>query len=99
MRSPFHHRGQPPRVTAIHRVLIRTCGFDGSCSPVSRFVRSLGLSKPEATVHLDFSPGEAAQVDFGAGPMIPDPENLPIQQPKVPKQSDSCNGLRPGRLR
>ena len=44
------------RVTAIHRALIRIYGFDGGYSSVNRFVRSLVLSKPEATVHLDFSP-------------------------------------------
>jgi Mu transposase-like protein/integrase-like protein len=28
---------------------------------------------PDATVPLQFAPGEAAQVDFGAGPTLPDP--------------------------
>ena len=60
--------------TSIHQALIRLHGYTGSYSSVNRFVRGLGLSKPEATVHLDFSPGEAAQVDFGSGPMILDLE-------------------------
>ena len=62
------------RVTAIHNGLIRLYGYSGSYSSVNRFVRSLGLSRPEATVHLDFAPGEAAQVDFGTGPLLLDRE-------------------------
>ena len=42
----------------------------GSYSSVRRFLR--GLRRPSATVILDFSPGEAAQVDFGQGPRLVD---------------------------
>jgi hypothetical protein len=31
---------------------------------------------PEATVPVSFAPGEAAQVDFGAGPMLPDADGV-----------------------
>ena len=61
---------QGVQCTTIHQALIRLHGYTGSYSTVNRFVRGLGLLKPEVTVHLDFSPGEAAQVDFGTGPMI-----------------------------
>ena len=60
------------QTTSIHRVLIRLHGYAGSYSSVNRFVRGLGLSKPDVTVHLEFAPGEAAQVDFGTGPMLLD---------------------------
>jgi len=39
---------------------------------VRRFVQSLPNDQAKATVILDFAPGEAAQVDFGAGPKLID---------------------------
>ena len=56
----------------IYHTLVRQHGFAGSYSSVYRFVRSLELNPPKATCHLDFAPGEAAQVDFGAGPVVVD---------------------------
>jgi transposase len=56
----------------IYQALVRNHGFDGSYSSVYRFVRSLELNAPKATMHLDFAPGEAAQVDFGTGPVLVD---------------------------
>jgi transposase len=58
--------------TAIHQALVREHGFAGSYSAVRRFLQGLALGAPAATVALDFAPGEAAQVDFGAGPRILD---------------------------
>lgn len=57
----------------IHQGLIRQHGFTGSYSSVYRFIQSLQETTPKATCHLDFSPGEAAQVDFGTGPVLSDP--------------------------
>jgi hypothetical protein len=58
----------------IHAVLCREHGYRGSYSSVHRMVAALMRSRPpEATVRLDFGPGEAAQVDFGAGPLLTDP--------------------------
>ncbi|MBS0365919.1 MAG: IS21 family transposase [Proteobacteria bacterium] len=58
----------------IHGALQREHGYSGSYSSVYRFLRALGRSRlPEATVRLDFAPAEAAQVDFGAGPLLLDP--------------------------
>ena len=54
------------QASTIHQALVRNLQYDGSNSPVYRFVRSLILKKPKATVRLTFSYGEAAQVDFGA---------------------------------
>jgi transposase len=58
--------------TTIHQTLVREHGFAGSYSAIRRFLQALALSAPAATVRLDFAPGEAAQVDFGAGPRIAD---------------------------
>jgi transposase len=60
---------------AIHAALCREHGFTGSYSSVYRLVQSLEPSRPEATVPLLFAPAEAAQVDFGAGPIVMDPAN------------------------
>jgi len=58
--------------TTIHQALVRKYGFSGSYSSVRRFVQRLSRSQPRRTVILDFAPGEAAQVDFGAGPRLVD---------------------------
>ena len=58
--------------TTIHDALVRNHGFTGSYSSVRRFLQSLEAPTAKATVILDFAPGEAAQVDFGAGPLIAD---------------------------
>jgi transposase len=58
------------QATTIHQTLVRQYGFSGSYYAVHRFVNALGGQRPQATVHLTFSPGEAAQVDFGRGPDI-----------------------------
>jgi transposase len=58
----------------IHSALQRRHGYTGSYSSVQRMLRSIGRSRPpDATVHLTFTPGQAAQVDFGAGPYLTDP--------------------------
>lgn len=54
--------------------LKRNHGFTGSYSSVYRFVKTLNPTLPKATMHLDFAPGEAAQVDFGTGPALVDGE-------------------------
>ncbi len=56
----------------IHQTLVRKYGFAGHYSSVRRFLQTLESSRPRATVVLDFDPGEAAQVDFGAGPLLLD---------------------------
>jgi len=56
----------------IYQALVRNHAFAGSYSSVYRFVRTLKRDTPKATMHLDFAPGEAAQVDFGAGPVLVD---------------------------
>ncbi|MCM8594250.1 MAG: IS21 family transposase [Candidatus Accumulibacter sp.] len=53
--------------------LKREHGHTGSYSAVRRMLATLKReTPPEATIRLDFAPGEAAQVDFGAGPLLAD---------------------------
>ena len=60
---------------AIHAALKREHAYTGSYSAVVRMLRQLrGEQPPEVTVRLSFAPAEAAQVDFGAGPMLLHPD-------------------------
>ncbi|WP_459943265.1 IS21 family transposase, partial [Deferrisoma palaeochoriense] len=61
------------QATTIHEALCRKHGYRGHYSSVRRFVRGIRQATPQATVMLEFAPGEAAQVDFGKGPTIPHP--------------------------
>jgi len=58
--------------TTIHQALVRKYGFTGSYSSVRRYLQGVDAANPNATTVLDFEPGDVAQVDFGAGPMITD---------------------------
>lgn len=59
--------------TRIHQVLQERHGYTGSYSSVYRLLRQLaGEQAPDVPMRLEFAPGEAAQVDFGAGPVITD---------------------------
>ena len=59
---------------AIHAALCRDHGYRGSYSAVRRIMAGIRASlPPEATVRLHFPAAEAAQVDFGAGPVLLDP--------------------------
>lgn len=58
---------------AIHAALVRNHGYAGHYSSVRRFLNKLKGRHIDATMILDFAPGEAAQVDFGAGPKVIDP--------------------------
>ena len=65
----------------IHAALCREHGYTGSYSAVRRMLAELGKSRPpEATVRLQFGPGEAAQVDFGAGPFLFDPAHQALRR-------------------
>ena len=58
--------------TTIHQALVRSYHFQGSYSSVRRLLQKIANNAPQATVMLDFEPGEMAQVDFGSGPKIID---------------------------
>jgi transposase len=63
---------------AIHAALRREHGFTGSYSAVARMLVTLRAQQPpEVTVRLAFEPGDAAQVDFGAGPILVHPDGQP----------------------
>jgi transposase len=64
--------------TTIHHALQRQYGWMGSYSAVRRMVASIrNTLPPEVTCRLEFAPGEAAQVDFGAGPILQHPDGKP----------------------
>ena len=66
--------GQGVSGVAIHSALVREHGFTGHYSSVRRLIAALAQAlPPDTTVRLTFDPGEAAQVDFGAGPELVDP--------------------------
>lgn len=59
---------------AVHAALKRDHGYAGSYSSVYRMIATVRAAfSPDVTVPLAFGPGEAAQVDFGAGPVLVDP--------------------------
>lgn len=59
--------------TVIYRTLQEKYDYTGSYSSVRRYIQTIKkLQPPEATVMLDHAPGDTAQVDFGAGPVITD---------------------------
>lgn len=58
---------------AIHKHLSQAYDFKGAYDCVARFVKKIKNNQPpELTVPLYFKPGEAAQVDFGQGPILYD---------------------------
>jgi transposase len=61
---------------AIWQDLVDTSGFAGGYQSVKRFVRQLrGAQTPQARVVIETAPGEEAQVDYGSGPMVRDPDS------------------------
>ena len=56
--------------------LVDRHGFAGGYQSVKRLVRKLrGVSSPEARVVIETAAGEEAQVDYGTGPMVRDPQS------------------------
>ena len=60
------------QATTIYQALVEQFGFAGSYSSVRRKVQKIRAKTPKASCVLDFTPGQAAQVDFGKGPNITD---------------------------
>ncbi|HRN82624.1 hypothetical protein [Nitrosomonas europaea] len=59
--------------TTIHATLKRNHGYTGSYSSMHHFLNQLVVNQePNVPLLLVFKPTEAAQVDFGAGPLITD---------------------------
>jgi len=60
---------------AIWQDLVTEYGFIGGYESVKRFVRKIrGRQQPQASGIIITAPGEEAQVDYGSGPMVRDPE-------------------------
>jgi transposase len=60
---------------AIWQDLVTDHGYPGDYQTVKRFVRRLGGSKlPQPAAIILTAPGEEAQVDYGSGPMVRDPQ-------------------------
>ena len=56
--------------------LVDKHGFTSSYQSVQRFILKLrGAGSPEARVIIETKPGEEAQVDYGTGPMVRDPDS------------------------
>jgi transposase len=61
---------------AIRQGLVDGHGFAERYASVKGFVRKLcGSPAPEARVVIGTAPGEEAQVDYGTGPMVRDPQS------------------------
>lgn len=61
--------------TVMHAALCRDHGFTGGYSSVVRLVQTIrAAAPPDLTMRLYFAPAEAAQVDFGAGPILMHPD-------------------------
>ncbi len=61
---------------AIYQDLVDDHGFTGRYQSVKRFVRQLrGGAGTQACAVIVTTPGEEAQVDYGAGPMVRDPQS------------------------
>jgi len=60
---------------SIWQTLVDQHGFAGAYESVKRFVRKLrGQPSLEACAIIETAPGEEAQVDYGTGPMVHDPD-------------------------
>jgi len=61
---------------SIWQQLVDQHGYSGSYQSVRRFVRQLtGETAAEACAVIETAPGEEAQVDYGNGPMVLDPQS------------------------
>jgi len=57
--------------------------YGGSLGSVKRFVAKMTKKDPEVFAVVHYEPGEAAQVDFGTGPKLPDPYTGEIKQTQI----------------
>jgi transposase len=67
--------GRRRNAMAIYQDLVSLHGFTAKYASVRRFVRTLmGSTPPDARAVIQTAPGEEAQVDYGDGPMVRDPQ-------------------------
>ena len=83
-------RGRNAR--AIWQDLVSQYGFDSSYQSVQRFVRKLrGAQVPQARVVIVTAPGQEAQVDYGTGPMVRDPESRKYRRTRLFVMTLGCS--------
>ena len=78
--------------TAIYQDLVSEYSFASSYQSVQRFVRKLrGTQTPEARVVIVTAPGQEAQVDYGTGPMVRDPETRKYRRTRLFVMTLGCS--------
>ncbi len=83
-------RGRNAR--AIWQGLVSEYGFASSYQSVQRFVRKLrGTQVPEARVVIVTAPGQEAQVDYGTGPMVRDPDTRKYRRTRLFVMTLGCS--------
>ena len=83
-------RGRNAR--AIWQDLVSEYGFASSYQSVQRFVRKRrGTQTPEARVVIVTAPGQEAQVDYGTGPMVRDPESRKYRRTRLFVMTLGCS--------
>jgi transposase len=84
--------GRGRNAMAIWQDLVDQYGFASSYQSVQRFVRKLrGRQTPEARVVIVTAPGQEAQVDYGAGPMVRDPETRKYRRTRLFVMALGCS--------
>lgn len=77
---------------AIWQDLVSEYGFASSYQSVQRFVRKRrGMPTPEARVVIVTAPGQEAQVDYGTGPMVRDPESRKYRRTRLFVMTLGCS--------
>jgi transposase len=77
---------------AIYQDLVDQYRFANSYQSVQRFVRKLrGTQTPEARVVITTPPGQEAQVDYGTGPMVRDPESRKYRRTRLFVMTLGCS--------
>ena len=84
------NRGRNAR--AIWQDLVCEYGFASSYQSVQRFVRKRrGTQTPEARVVIVTAAGQEAQVDYGTGPMVRDPESRKYRRTRLFVMTLGCS--------
>jgi hypothetical protein len=77
---------------AIWQDLVSEYGFASSYQSVQRFARKLrGTQAPEARAVIVTAPGQEAQVDYGTGPMVRDPETRKYRRTRLFVMTLGCS--------
>ncbi len=77
---------------AIWQDLVSEYGFASSYQSVQRFVRKRrGVQTPDARVAIVTAAGQEAQVDYGTGPMVRDPESRKYRRTRLFVMTLGCS--------